>query len=125
MPEEIKVLLLNLGGLGTVIMLVLYFGPKLATYFKRDSLDRDVANAQIIMVDGMAESYAKKFRTQEDWQSKTDARLAEMDTKIHNYAVKVTRLTVVMLKLEALLEQNGIPIDQVLAEEVRVLKETP
>lgn len=123
MSPEIMELLKPLGLFGALVAALVYFGPQIRTMFRRDKLDNEVMSAQIVMVDGIAESYAKRFKTQDDWQIRTEARLEEMDAKIHLYSVRVTKLTVVMLKLEGLLEHHGIPIDPVLQAEIDALKE--
>jgi hypothetical protein len=118
-------MLLNLGGVGTLIVALVYFGPQIRSIFKRDKLDNEVMSAQIVMVDGIAESYAKKFKTQEDWQEKTDAKLAEMDRTIHKQSVRITRLTVVMLRLEGELKALGGGIAPDLVLEIDALRDGP
>jgi hypothetical protein len=50
---------------------------------------------------------------------------ASQEIKVHKFAVKVTKLVVVVIRLEALLKDNNIPIPADLMEEVQMLRKEP
>jgi hypothetical protein len=112
-------------GAGGILMWLASQLPKWFATLKRDKLDGEFAATQMVMVDGINESYAKRFQTQQEWQDKTDAKLAEMDSLIHRQQVKVTRLTVVMLRLEAKIKILGADIEPDLIAEMEDLRGHP
>jgi hypothetical protein len=54
-----------------------------------------------------------------------EAKSDKQDAKIHKFAVKVTKLVVVVIRLEALLKDNNIPIPLDLMTEVQKLRLDP
>lgn len=51
-----------------------------------------------------------------------EEKSAAQDVKIHEYAVKITRLTVIMIRLEALLLANGVKIPDDLVADIEEMR---
>ena len=107
--DEIIKLATNGGTLGTAAVIALALVslaaliPKLLNSIKSDQLTTNVLDR----IKGLEE--------------KADAQ----DVKIHKFAVKVTKLVVVVIKLEALLKENNIPIPPDLMHEMSELRKDP
>jgi hypothetical protein len=82
-------------------------GPKLLNMFKGDSLNGSVLD---------------RLSAMEKHAQVQDRRAIAQDDKIHRFAVKVTKLVVVMIRLEGLLQKYEINIPQDLIDEMLVLK---
>ena len=107
--EELAKLVSNGGALGTASVIAIALValaaliPKLLNSIKSDQLTTNVLDR----IKGLEE--------------KADAQ----DVKIHKFAVKVTKLVVVVIKLEALLKENNIPIPPDLMNEMAELRKDP
>lgn len=84
--------------------------PKMMNAFKSDKLDGNVLD-RLEKMEKHAAAQVKKNEIQ--------------DAKIHKFAVKVTKLVVVMIRLESLLMFHNIPIPQDLQDEINELKNDP
>lgn len=105
---EVVAALKTIGGSLVAGLLVLaVLGPKLLNMFKGDSLNGSVLDRLLAM-----ENHAKV----------QDRRAIVQDDKIHRFAVKVTKLVVVIIRLESLLQQNEIEIPQDLIDDIIVLR---
>ena len=107
--EELAKLVSNGGTLGTAsvigIALVALAAliPKLLNSIKGDQLTTNVL----------------------DRIKELESKSNEQDVKIHKFSVKVTKLVVVVIKLEALLQANHIPIPPDLMHEMSELRKDP
>lgn len=105
---EVMAALKTIGGSLVAGLLVLaVLGPKLLNMFKGDSLNGSVLDRLLAM-----ENHAKV----------QDRRAIVQDDKLHRFAVKVTKLVVVIIRLESLLQQNEIEIPQDLIDDIIVLR---
>jgi len=74
-------------------------------------------------IDGtILDQLAAKVKALDETNVAQDLRLEAQDEKIHNFAVKVTRLTVVVIRLEGLLIVHEIPVPEDLQAEIASLK---
>ena len=78
-------------------------GPKLLNMFKGDTLNGSVLD---------------RLKSMEAHAALQDRRAIIQDDKIHRFAVKVTKLVVVMIRLEGLLQQHAIEIPQDLIDDM-------
>jgi ClpP class serine protease len=96
--------------LAIFLVVVATYLPKFMNAFKTDKLDGNILN-RLEKMEAYASAQAKKN--------------SEQDHKIHRFAVKVTKLVVVMIRLESLLMFHNIPIPQDLQDEINELKDDP
>jgi len=107
--EELAKLVSNGGTLGTASVIAIALValatliPKLLNSIKGDQLTTNVL----------------------DRIKELESKSNEQDVKIHKFAVKVTKLVVVVIKLEALLKENNIPIPPDLMHEMSELRKDP
>ena len=107
-PKEISDSLKTVGGAVVAGLLTLaMLGPKLLNMFKGDSLNGSVLD---------------RLTRMEDHAKIQDQRAQIQDKKIHRFSVKVTKLVVVVIRLEGLLQQHEIKIPQDLLDEMMDLK---
>ena len=108
MEKEVMDALTATGGslvAGLLILAVL--GPKLLNAFKSDTLNGNVLD---------------RLKAMEEHARVQDRRAIIQDDKIHRFAVKVTKLVVVMIRLEGLLQKNEIEIPQDLIDDMVELR---
>ena len=72
--------------------------------------------------EGLTGSVLDRLKAMEDHAKVQDRRAIVQDDKIHRYAVKVTKLVVLMIRLEALLLANKVDIPQDVIDEMFTLK---
>jgi hypothetical protein len=108
MDEAVKVLA-NSGVMGTTSVVALALVALAALIPK-------LLNS--IKGDGLAGNLLDRVK---ELESKSDRQ----DAKIHRFAVKVTKLVVVVIRLEALLIDNNIPIPPDLVAEIQKLRLDP
>jgi hypothetical protein len=72
--------------------------------------------------EGLTGSVLDRLKTMEEHAKVMDRRAIVQDDKIHRYAVKVTKLVVLMIRLEALLIANQVLIPQDIIDEMFSLK---
>lgn len=92
--------------------------PKLLATFKKDKLDGAVASTQHSMVDGLQHSYEKQLDNLSERHDKLEERVGCMDDTIHAQAIKVTRLIVVVIHMNGLLDQHSISIPSHIKNEI-------
>lgn len=97
--------------------------PKLLATFKKDKLEGAVASTQHSMVDGIQHTYEKQLATLWERFNKLEDKVATMDLTIHSQAIKVTRLTVVVIQVRGLLEDHDVPIPHHIKVEMDALLE--
>ncbi|MSX56096.1 MAG: hypothetical protein F2772_11255 [Actinobacteria bacterium] len=107
--------------LAAALITIAAFIPKLLRSIKRDNLDTRVAGTQQSVVDEMYTSYERQLEALNERVSRLDSRLTEMDNTIHSQAIKITRLTIVIMHLRALLLTNAITIPDQIQDEIDVL----
>ena len=90
------------GGIAAALIGLAAYLPKLLNAIKGDRIDGNLLNRI----------------------TNLEAKSVVQDGKIHDYAVKITRLTVIMMRLEALLVDNGVNIPPDLAAEIDELRES-
>jgi len=95
------------GGIVAALLVIATVGPKLLNMFKGDSLNGSVLD---------------RLKAMEEHAKVQDRRAIVQDDKIHRFAVKVTKLVVVMIRLEGLLQQHEIDIPQDLIDDMVELK---
>ena len=88
---------------------------------KRDKLDATVATTQISQVDGIQSTYEKQILSLTDRLSKMESRMNEMDKIIHDQAIKVTKLIIVVIQLKSIITSAHIVIPQELLDEIDLL----
>lgn len=109
MEKEVMDALKTVGGSLVAGLLVLsILGPKLLNMFKGDSLNGSVLD---------------RLKSMEEHAKIQDRRAIVQDDKIHRFAVKVTKLVVVMIRLEGLLQQHEIEIPQDLIDDMVELRQ--
>lgn len=96
-----------LGVLAAAAVALVTFLPKLRNGMKTDQLDGDVLT---------------RLTKMEKHAAVQDRKSELQDRKIHRYSVKLTRLVVVVIRLEGLLVANAVVIPPDLAEEISWLK---
>lgn len=96
--------------LAIFLILLATWLPKAINALKTDKLDGNVLD-RLEKMEAYASAQAKKN--------------TEQDHKIHRFAVKVTKLVVVMIRLESLLMFHRIEIPQDLQNEINELKADP
>lgn len=97
------------GGLFVASIIALaYMLPKLLNGFKGDQLNGNVL---------------ERLKAMEEHALVQDRKMILQDDKIHRYAVKVTKLIVIIIRLEALLMANSVNIPNELLDEIAKLKE--
>ena len=72
--------------------------------------------------EGLTGSVLDRLKAMETHAAVQDRRAVVQDDKIHRYAVKVTKLVVLMIRLEALLLANKVDIPQDVIDEMFNLK---
>ena len=72
--------------------------------------------------EGLTGSVLDRLKAMEEHAKVQDRRAVVQDDKIHRYAVKVTKLVVLMIRLEALLLANKVDIPQDVIDEIFALK---
>ena len=72
--------------------------------------------------EGLTGSVLDRLKAMEEHAKIQDRRAIVQDDKIHRYAVKVTKLVVLMIRLEALLLANKVDIPQDVIDEMFNLK---
>ena len=72
--------------------------------------------------EGITGSVLDRLKAMETHAAVQDRRAVVQDDKIHRYAVKVTKLVVLMIRLEALLLANTVEIPQDIIDEMFILK---
>lgn len=92
--------------------------PKLLANFKKDKLDGAVASTHTSMVDGIQSSYEKQLNNLSERFNKLDAKVQGMDNTIHTQAIKITRLMVVLIHMQGLLEDASVPIPKHIQVEI-------
>lgn len=108
MEKEVMDALKSTGGIIVAALLVVsVVGPKLLNMFKGDSLNSSVLDRLKAM-----EEHA---RVQDRWA-------IMQDDKIHRFMIKVTKLEVVMIRLEGLLQKHEIEIPQDLVDDMVELR---
>lgn len=98
---------------GVLIILLIVIStylPKMMNAFRSDKLDGNILD-RLEKMEKHANAQVRKNESQDD--------------KIHKFAVKVTKLVVVMIRLESLLMFHNIPIPQDLQDEINELKNDP
>lgn len=114
--------LLSIGtALAAAIITIAAIIPRILASLKRDKLDEKVAETQMGIVDGIQTSYEKQIDTLDDRMAKMEERIDAMDLTIHNQAIKITRLIVVVIHMRGLLVSNSIPIPANIQEEIDFL----
>lgn len=114
--------LITLGtGLATAVVLFATLLPKIMAGLKRDRLDATVAQTQMVMVDGIQNSYQKQISNLTARLNRMELRVNEMDETIHFQAVKVTRLIVVVIQLKSIMTEYSVPIPIHIQEEINTL----
>ncbi len=97
-----------LGVAAAALLAMVTFLPKLRNGMKTDQLDGDVLT---------------RLTNMEKHANAQDRRMVHQDRKIHRYAVRLTRLVVVVIRLEGLLVANSVVIPPDLVEEIYKLKD--
>jgi hypothetical protein len=106
--DEIMKSMTTVGGSIVAALLTLaVVGPKLLNMFKGDSLNGSVLD---------------RLKAMEEHAKVQDRRAIVQDDKIHRFAVKVTKLVVVMIRLEGLLQHHEIEIPQDLIDDMVELR---
>lgn len=82
--------------------------PKIMNGIKGDNLNGNVLD---------------RLKAMEEHAAMQDRKSVIQDVKIHRFAVKVTKLVVVVIRLEGLLVANKVEIPQDLIDEIVKLKE--
>lgn len=95
------------GAIVTALLTLSIVGPKLLNMFKGDSLNGSVLD---------------RLKAMEDHARVQDRRAIVQDDKIHRFAIKVTRLMVVVIRLEGLLIEKQTTLPQDLIDEIIALK---
>lgn len=118
--------LLTIGtALAAAVISIAALLPKLLANFKKDKLDGAVASTHHSMVDGIQSSYEKQLNNLSDRFNKLDTKVQGMDSTIHNQAIKITRLIVVLIHMQGLLEDASVPIPKHIQEEINNLTSPP
>ena len=117
MNELLPLINTPLGGLTSIavsliliLILISTYLPKLMNAFRSDKLDGNILD-RLEKMEKYAATQTRKNESQDD--------------KIHKFAVKVTKLVVVMIRLESLLMFHKIIIPQDLQDEINELKNDP
>jgi hypothetical protein len=105
MMEELKT---TGGAIAATLLTLSVIGPKLLNAFKGDSLNGSVLD---------------RLKAMEEHAKLQDRRAIVQDDKIHRFAVKVTKLVVVMIRLESLLQQHEVEIPQDLIDDMVELRQ--
>ena len=106
MPDFLQDTLTGVGSAAAALLAAFYAFPKLRNSLSGDSLDGKVLDRLAAM-----ESHA----------AIQDRKMVVQDDKIHRYAVRVTKLTVIIIRLDGLIgDQIEIPKD--LLDEIAALK---
>ncbi len=95
------------GSIVAALLTLAVVGPKLLNMFKGDSLNGSVLD---------------RLKAMEEHAKVQDRRAIVQDDKIHRFAVKVTKLVVVMIRLEGLLQHHEIEIPQDLIDDMVELR---
>ncbi len=96
------------GFLVAAVLALAYMLPKLLNGFKGDQLNGNVL---------------ERLKAMEDHATLQDKAMIRQDDKIHRYAVKVTKLVVIIIRLEALLMADKVTIPGDLVQEIAILKD--
>lgn len=99
-----------MGVTAAALLALVTFFPKLRNGLKGDKLDGDVMTRLASM-----EVHARA----------QDREMALQDLRIHKYAVKFTRLVVVVIRLQGLLAANAVQVPPDLVKEIARLLEEP
>lgn len=99
-----------LGVAAAALLAMVTFLPKLRNGLKGDKLDGDVMTRLASM-----EVHARA----------QDREMSQQDLRIHRYAVKFTRLVVVVIRLQGLLAANAVQVPPDLVKEIARLLEEP
>ena len=114
--------LVTLGtGIASAVVVFATLLPKIMAGLKRDKLDATVATTQISQVDGIQSTYEKQILSLTDRLSKMESRMNEMDKIIHDQAIKVTKLIIVVIQLKSIITSAHIVIPQELLDEIDLL----
>lgn len=114
--------LLTIGtALAAAIITIATIIPRILANLKRDKLDSKVAGTQMDVVDGLQTSYEKHIDALDDRMGKMEERIDAMDLTIHNQAIKITRLIVVVIHMRGLLQSASVPIPANIQEEIDIL----
>lgn len=95
------------GALAAAVIALAYVLPKLLNGFKGDQLNGNVL---------------ERLKAMEDHAAVQDRKMIVQDDKIHRYAIKVTKLIIISMRLEGLLMANNITIPPDLIAEIARLK---
>ncbi len=95
------------GALAAAVIALAYILPKLLNGFKGDQLNGNVL---------------ERLKAMEDHAAVQDRKMILQDDKIHRYAIKVTKLIIISIRLEGLLVANEIEIPPDLITEIDKLK---
>ena len=114
--------LLSIGtALAAAVITIAAIIPRILANLKRDKLDGMVAGTQMNIVDGIQNSYEKQIETMDERMTKMEDRIDAMDLTIHNQAIKITRLIVVVIHMRGLLQSASVPIPANIQEEIDIL----
>ena len=106
MPDFLQEIVSALGGGLAAALAALYAFPKLKNSFTGDRLDGDVLN---------------RLKVMEEHAAVQDRQMLVQNDKIHRYAVRVTKLTVIIIRLDGLIgDKVSLPRD--LLDEIAALK---
>lgn len=116
--------LVVISALGTAILaFIAYQLPKLRGQHKRQDLEDSATTVQIGMVNGLHHSYEAQLKSLVDRVTAMDQRITSMDSIIHDQAVRLTKLQMLVIQLNSLLAANGVKIPDYMVEEIKQLIE--